>query len=340
MKPWLWIPSSLAHQIGPLFVRLASFFFHDKEIPAWNQKTIETEKFKMDFKNPIGIAGGVDKSGSELIPWQTLGCGFLEVGTITPEPQDPNPGKTMDRDYKNLSLWNRMGFPSPGADVVLENIQSIEDEIKVPLFVNIGKNRYTPNEKAHEDYAFLVRKFKNYASAYVVNISSPNTQNLRSLSQPEFLTPFLSPILEERSQIERYIPIFVKLSPDMSNTDLENTLNTCLSLGVDGFVLTNTTLSRDFDNSYSVEGGVSGLPLKQKSIQALKIAYQICSAQKDKKILISVGGVMTAEDVFERIELGADLVQVYASLIFEGPLFFRKVAEVAEQRKNRNQFQS
>lgn len=329
MKPWLWIPSKLAHDLSPFFISFLSYFFEKQKTPEWNSKQLTTSLY---FKNPLGIAGGVDKDGRRILDWQRLGCGFIEIGTVTPERQDANPGKIMDRHVSSKSIWNKMGFPSLGAQAVFEILTENKPQLTIPLFINIGKNRNTSNELAHQDYTFLIQKFANLADAFVINISSPNTQGLRDLTTDTYLKNFLNPIVASRNENALKKPLLVKLSPDMEQGEYIAALKTCLDLNIDGFVLTNTTTAREMTQGYPLTGGVSGAPLREKSIQALKTAKEICSAQKTKKILISVGGVMTAEDVFERIRLGADLVQVYSALIYEGPLFFRKVADVAEYK--------
>ncbi len=329
MKPWLWIPAKWAHDLSPLGILIYSKLFGQPKTPVWNSFGYKN----LIFKNRIGIAGGVDKNADSLFAWESLGCGFLEIGTITPRPQQPNPGKIIDRDLATNSLWNKMGFPSAGADEVFYNLRNFKALSKTPVFVNIGKNRTTENSKAHEDYIFLLNHFSSVADGFVMNISSPNTTGLRDLAKKENLDLFLSPVMTAVKNLNLSQPIFIKLSPDLSDSDLEATIKCCLSHNIDGFILTNTTLSRQNLTKYPAEGGVSGQPLAELSKQALKIAVKACSEQKTKKLIISAGGVMTEHDVFERIELGADLVQVYTALIYQGPGFFRKVANFVRERK-------
>lgn len=331
MKPWLWIPAKLAHDLSPFAIELYSKIFGSTKTPIWSPYNYKN----LVFKNRIGIAGGVDKNADHLSTWESLGCGFLEVGTVTPAPQKPNPGKIIDRDLESKSLWNKMGFPSAGAEEVFYNVRNFKEHSKTPVFINIGKNRTTENSKAHEDYIFLLGHFKTVADAFVVNISSPNTTGLRDLAKKENIDLFLGPLMQASKELNIHQPILIKLSPDLEESDLKSILQACLSHSVDGFILTNTTLSRQNLNKYPAEGGASGQPVAELSKQALKIAVQTCSQEKTKKLIISAGGVMTASDVFERIELGADLVQVYTALIYEGPGFFRKVSSFAEQRQQK-----
>lgn len=331
MKPWLWIPAKLAHDLSPYAIEFYSKIFGSTKTPVWSPFNYKN----LVFKNRIGIAGGVDKNADLLVAWESLGCGFLEVGTVTPVAQKPNAGKIIDRDLESKSLWNKMGFPSAGADEVFYNVRNFKEHSKTPVFINIGKNRTTENSKAHEDYIFLLGHFKSVADAFVVNISSPNTSGLRDLAKKENLDLFLVPLMNAAKELQITQPILIKISPDLEESDLRSILQVSLSHSIDGFILTNTTLSRKNLNKYPAEGGASGQPVAELSKRALKIAVQTCSEEKTKKLIISAGGVMTASDVFERIELGADLVQVYTALIYEGPGFFRKVSHFAEQRQQK-----
>ncbi len=331
-KPWLWLPAKWAHDLSPLGLKLVSFVINKKTTPAWN-----SIKYKnLNFKNPLGLAGGVDKNGTQLIEWQNLGAGFIEVGTITPNPQSSNPGHIIQRDLKTKSLWNKMGFPSNGKDIVLKNIIKTKEKLNIPLFINIGKNRTTKNENAADDYSLLMKDFFHLADAFVINISSPNTQNLRELLEPKKLHFFLKNLTTSYQTLvtnSAIAPlILIKLSPDIDDILIEQTLEICFQHNIDGFILTNTTLNRSTAAFYPVEGGLSGLPLKDQSLHLLRKTVHYCQKMNTKKMVVSVGGVMTADDVFERISLGADLVQVYSALVFEGPLFFRKVEDIAIQR--------
>jgi dihydroorotate dehydrogenase len=328
MKPWLWLPPKLAHDLSPLALELVSQFY-DERTPAWGSFIWN----EIVFKNRLGLAGGVDKNGDHLLAWQKLGCGFIEVGTVTPEPQSPNPGQILDRSVKDLALWNKMGFPSAGAEDVFFNVRSFKQHSNIPVFVNIGKNRTTPNEMAASDYVKLIHRFQNIAEAFVVNISSPNTKGLRDLAQPEVLSQFLKPIAEAQNEFRTTKPLLIKLSPDLQIDDLKRAIDTCHQFDIDGYVLTNTTLERKTQKQFSTEGGVSGKPVAERSKTVLRAVIEHLGSEKSKKLVISVGGVMTARDVFERIDMGADLVEVYTTLIFSGLHFFRKVAGEAHASK-------
>jgi len=334
MKPWLHIPPQLAHDLSPLALKIYSLF-NNGPTPAWNSLSWNG----LVFKNRLGLAGGVDKNGELLNVWNGIGCGFVEIGTVTPEHQKSNPGKILDRSLEDEALWNKMGFPSIGASEVFYNLKNFKEHSQLPVFVNIGKNRTTDNDQAYIDYVSLLERFYQVADAFVVNISSPNTSGLRELAKPENLNRFLRPLLKARTALSSELneigvpilkhkekPILLKLSPDLEADDLKRIIDTSVENKLDGFVLTNTTLSRNLKKPFPAEGGVSGKPLAELSKKALRTLTSHLNQEKSKKLVISVGGVMTADDVFERIELGADLVEIYTALIFKGPGFFREVA--------------
>ncbi|MBK9323317.1 MAG: quinone-dependent dihydroorotate dehydrogenase [Bdellovibrionaceae bacterium] len=320
VKPWLLLPPKWAHELGPFGLKIYSLF-QSAPTPAWNGFVWKN----LVFKNRLGLAGGVDKNAENLTEWWKMGAGFVEVGTVTPLPQKSNPGKIMDRNSNQKALWNKMGFPSEGADEVFYNLRSYGENKSTPVFVNIGKNRETRNENAAEDYVFLIERLRSQADAFVVNISSPNTKNLRDLQNTQALTRLLEPIIAAAQKFTPK-PVLLKLSPDLDTESLEQAINTAVELGVDGFVLTNTTLARPNNIPFPPEGGLSGLPLKTQSCEVLRKSLQILGSRRQGKLIVSVGGVMSPEDVFERLQIGADLVEIYSALIFEGPGFFRDVA--------------
>lgn len=316
MKPWLLLPPQWAHDLGPFGLKLFSLF-KSAPTPVWQS----LQWRNLHFKNPLGLAGGVDKNAESLNEWWNLGVGFAEIGTVTPKPQKPNPGKIMDRDLPRKALWNKMGFPSEGMDEVFHNLQAYDMPRPTPVFVNIGKNRDTSNEDAVNDYLSVIRKLKPLADVFVVNISSPNTKGLRDLQNKNALRDLLIPILQEANR-----PVLLKLSPDLDEDQLQEALEVSIETGVDGFVLTNTTLARPDGIPFPPEGGLSGAPLKKASTETLRKTLQILGDRRAGKLIVSAGGIMTPEDVFERLQMGADLVEIYSALIFEGPGFFHRVA--------------
>lgn len=324
MKPWLWIPATWAHAISPWGIETAAWLADDWQ----NSEDLTWKPFRWSgfhFKNRLGIAGGLDKNAEHIEAWQKLGAGFIEVGTITPQPQGPNSGRIIDRNIELGALWNRMGFPSRGADYAFEEIRFADRQ--VPLFINIGKNRTTANEKAVDDYVYLTEYFRSVADALVVNISSPNTQGLRELARPEYLVPTLTRVVKA----SKYTPVLLKISPDMEDPDLRELVRTAIGCGVLGFIMTNTTIERNPNSPFPAEGGVSGGPLKEKSLRALERIQEYAGSDRSSLLLVNCGGVMTSQDVFDRLKRGADLVQVYTALVLQGPGFLKEVA--AEWKK-------
>jgi len=260
------------------------------------------------------------------------------VGTVTPRPQKANPGKIILRDNAKKALWNKMGFPNKGIAPLKKRLKKLYKPHFTPIFINIGKNRSTALDSAHKDYIQCIREFTPYADSFVINISSPNTKDLRKLFEPQRFKEFLQPIIEYNQSLQELTfngqptPLLLKLSPDLNQQDLETILTSSLELGVDGWILTNTTTERPDGLSFPAEGGVSGLPLKEKSKTFLKNSLDFLSERKKDQLVISCGGVMSEEDVFERLEMGADLVQVYSALVFNGLTFFSSTAQKASLR--------
>lgn len=321
-KPWLFLPTDIGHKFSPLFLK-AYGRISPMRTYTWKPFTWKG----LDFTNPLGVAGGFDKNAELIEDLWTLGVGFVEVGTVTPNHQIKNKGKTIARDIQTKSLWNQLGFPSHGCDTVKKRLSSLKHPHFTPVFVNIGKNRDTPMERACDDYVKLVRTLGNNSDAFVINISSPNTPQLRSLLSPDKLQDFLSVIIEENkdASVGAPTPILLKLSPDMSEDELKKILDVSMEAGIDGWILTNTTIAREGSSKFPKIGGVSGLPLQEKSKMLLKTTVAHLGSDRQGRLIASVGGVMTSKDVFERLEMGANLVQVYSTLIFEGPFFFKKV---------------
>jgi dihydroorotate dehydrogenase len=317
LRPWLWLSPALAHQLSPLVLNSLAWINPAKP-PEWNSFSWRGLK----FPNPLGIAGGVDKDARNVQAWWGLGAGFLEIGTVTPQPQPGNAPPVVDRDLSHAALWNRLGFPSQGVQRVKARLDRLPRPFLTPLFANIGKNAATPLDKAHLDYLELLRVLRGSVDGFVINISSPNTKGLRELLKPERLREFLDPIM----QAKQSEPILLKLSPDLQDEELARVLEISNELGIDGWVLTNTSQSLREGLKFPQEGGVSGRPLGPRSTELLKRTIHLLESKRQGKLIVSVGGVMNAEQVAERLNLGADLVQVYSALIFEGPFFMRNVS--------------
>lgn len=315
-KPWLHLPARWAHDLGPYALRLLTYGRNDNS-PEWRP----FDWRGLHFRNRLGIAGGVDKTGKSLSSWWKLGPGFLEVGTVTPEPQSANPGIIIRRDVGAVALWNKMGFPNTGMESLRHELSRLPRPYPTPLFVNVGKNRWTKNEEAHGDYLKCMDGLNDFADAFVVNISSPNTSGLRDLQQGQGFVRFISTIADHKSR-HGIKPILIKLSPDMPEDQLHFILETGLEYGIDGWILTNTTQSRPAGLGLPAEGGLSGAPLSAISKEMLKKTVDYLGDRKNGRLIVSVGGILSSEDVLERIAMGADLVQAYAAIVFEGPFFF------------------
>jgi dihydroorotate dehydrogenase len=324
MKPWLWLPTRLAHDLSPYALGALG-----RALPA---RPIEVDPLHwrgLRFPNRLGVAGGVDKNGATVRGWWALGAGFVEVGTVTPRPQGPNPGVIMARDIPRRALWNKMGFPSEGASKVAARLARLPRPRPTPLFVTVGKNRDTANETAARDYAAGIEALYTVADAFVINISSPNTKGLRDLQEAATLRTFLREVTEARdraaSRVDRDAtapkPLLLKLSPDLDPEGIAAAVEA--GLGLDGFVVSNTTLAREPGSPFPAEGGASGAPLAARSKAALHAVVRALGAQRGDKLIVSVGGIDSVDDIRERRAMGADLVQVYTALVFEGPGFFR-----------------
>ncbi len=285
------------------------------------------------FPNPVGLAAGYDK---DCTAWQGLSClgfGHLELGTITPRPQAGNPQPRIFRYPEREAIINRMGFPGLGADCAREKVpprgsSSIRD--RVVLGVNIGKNKDTPNHSAVEDYLTCLQVFVQRADYLAVNVSSPNTLGLRQLQGKTYLAELLGTLVAERdswaADLGRTPPLFVKLSPDLTDGELDDALEAITDSGVEGVIATNTTIQRGdlFSPDPNQQGGLSGKPLKDLSTSLVR---KIHHRTAGKLPIIGVGGISSLEDACEKLDAGASLVQIYSALIFEGPGLIRRLVE-------------
>lgn len=283
--------------------------------------------FGLTLPNALGLAAGYDKDG---VAWRGLGClgfGHVEIGTVTPRPQPGNPPPRLFRLPRERSLINRLGFPSRGADFVAERLRGARGWGPI-IGVNLGKQKETPLERAAEDYERLIDRFAPLADYLVVNVSSPNTPELRRLQEKERLGPLLERLARRRSargeELGRAVPLLVKLSPDLAPDELEPALEVILDAGLDGIIATNTTTARPGLASASAaeEGGLSGAALSETSAACLR---RIRERIGDKLPIIACGGVMGAGDARARLEAGASLVQLYTGLIYEGPALVRRI---------------
>ena len=272
--------------------------------------------FGKEFKNPVGLAAGFDKNGEYITATPTLGFGFSEIGTVTPKPQDGNPKPRLFRLKNDRSLQNAMGFNNLGAEYMLKKLNRLYF-FDYPIGINIGKNKITSEDMAIEDYKILLEKFKDYGSYMVINISSPNTPNLRDLQNEKFIKELFSVAKEITTK-----PILLKIAPDMEADDAILLCNTAVEAGASGIIATNTTIDYSLTSEAKDFGGISGALLKEKSFKLFK---KIAKELYGKTILISVGGIDNAEDAYRRIKAGATLIQVYSMLIYNGPKMIKDI---------------
>ena len=272
------------------------------------------------FPNAVGLAAGLDKDAEAVPAWAAMGFGFVEVGTLTPRPQSGNPRPRLFRLRLDQGLINRMGFNNHGVEAAARRLAKRTPGVVVGG--NIGKNKDTSNEDAAHDYVACMRVLHPVVDYFTVNISSPNTPGLRALQALEPLQALLQEVLAERDRLEPRRPVWVKIAPDMTDEELASTARAIVASGADGIVATNTTLSRQNLRMPMEEvealgaGGVSGLPVKERSTQAIRV---LRAAVGPDFPLIAVGGVFTAADAAEKRQAGANLVQVYTGLIYNGP---------------------
>ncbi len=309
------LPGELAHHVALKSLKALHFFGITKIL--LKKKITKGELCARDIRklNPkVGIAAGLDKNGEYIDCLAALGISFIEVGTVTPRPQKGNPKPRVFRNLKEKALLNRLGFNNKGVDNLVRNLKRKKTNIIVGS--SIGKNFDTPNEKAYEDYIYCLNKVYQHSDYIAVNISSPNTQKLRDLSKVEHLDALLKIIKSKQkdlSQEHGYRPIFIKISPDESDESVKDICYSILTNNLDGIICSNTTINHSDPNG---SGGLSGTPLKKRATDML---IQVRKLIGDKLTIIASGGVMTSEDYLEKINAGADLVQLYTGFIFEGP---------------------
>jgi dihydroorotate dehydrogenase len=275
----------------------------------------------IEFPNPVGLAAGLDKNGDYIDALSALGFGFLEIGTVTPRPQPGNPRPRMFRLPAARAVINRMGFNNNGVDALIANVQRAR--FRGVLGINIGKNFDTPMERATDDYLVCLRKVYPHASYITVNISSPNTKNLRQLQQSDELGQLLAALKEERARLTdkhgRRVPLALKIAPDLDQAQISAIAGLLVTHGIDAVIATNTTISKKSvaHLQHGAEaGGLSGAPL---TAQAQTVTAQLAGALAGAVPVIGVGGIMNGADAAARVAAGASLVQIYTGLIYAGP---------------------
>jgi dihydroorotate dehydrogenase len=336
IRPLLWLlPAEAAHHLAFGMLRVAA------AIPGVTalmralfqprDPRLRVRALGMDLASPIGLAAGFDKDAKGVEALGALGFGFVEVGTITAQPQAGNAQPRLFRLAADRALVNRMGFNNEGAEVAARRLASGAGRRRVGLGVNIGKTKVVPEEAAIADYVASAERLAPHADYLVVNVSSPNTPGLRDLQAVEKLRPLLTAVRETIARVspDRRVPLLVKIAPDLGDADVEAVADLALELGLDGIIATNTTIRRDGLRTpadvvaRSGAGGLSGAPLRERALEVLRILRRKAG---DRLVLIAAGGIETAEDVQARLEAGATLVQVYTAFVYEGPLLARRLA--------------
>lgn len=288
----------------------------------------------LEFPNPVGLAAGLDKN-AECVPALTcLGFGSLELGTVTPVAQPGNSPKRIFRLPEQHAIINRMGFPSPGVQAFLKNLRT--DNKTGVIGINIGKNKNTPNEKAVDDYLTAFRAVYSIADYITINISSPNTPQLRALQSGDALNTMLAELKNEQVMLGKtrqvYVPIAVKIAPDLKANELEDIARVLRENKIDAVIATNTTIDRtgiEHELLAQEAGGLSGRPLKAKSTEVIRMLY---NHLKGDIPIIGVGGIETADDAWEKMVAGADLVQLYTGFVYQGPAIVKRICRGLENR--------
>jgi dihydroorotate dehydrogenase len=320
IKIFRFFPPETAHHLALLSlkilnkVRILKLFFPDNK-DFDNPK----EYFNLKFRNTLGVAAGLDKNGDYVDELESLGFGFVELGTVTPKPQEGNQKPRVFRYLNQQAVVNRLGFNNKGVNYLVSKIKN--KKYDAVIGVNIGANKESTNDKRIEDYVFCFEKVYKYCDYVTVNISSPNTPKLRKLHNPDELEKIFKRINEIKSTNKTEIPVFLKISPDEDEETILKIINIYKTLKINGLIVTNTSIDKDILEGCSHKGGISGKPLFKKSTQLLKRIHEF-----DKDIfLVGVGGVFTKEDYENKTRLGASLVQIYTGFIYEGPAIVKKI---------------
>jgi len=280
---------------------------------TYSDPKLRRELFGVSFPNPVGLAAGFDKDGVALDRWKDFGFGFIEIGTVTRHAQPGNPKPRLFRLINEKAIINRMGFNNEGADALIRRLESSQPGI--PLGINIGKSKVTPLEQAADDYGYSFKLLREHGDYFVINVSSPNTEGLRSLQDRDSLTKIIWRIKE----IDQNKPLFVKIAPDLEESALDELIEVAQDFGLTGLIATNTTIDRKMlPNDPSQTGGLSGAPVKDKAIAILKYLRKNTA---DDFHIIGVGGIMSPNDATERMADGANLIQIYSGWIYNGLAF-------------------
>ena len=332
IRPFLFLmDAEKAHHFTFSLVRFLSnigFSSIFRAIYNFEDARLEREVFGIKFKNPVGLAAGFDKDAKLFNELSNFGFGFVEIGTLTPKPQEGNPKKRLFRLKPDQAIVNRMGFNNSG---VHDAVKRLKKEHQVLIGGNIGKNKVTPNEEAVNDYLICFNALYDYVDYFVVNVSSPNTPGLRELQDREPLTALLNELKKENHSLsqkngKQQKPILLKIAPDLTNEQLTDIIKIVADTKIDGVIATNTTIAREglqsTPNLVQENGGLSGKPLTDRSTEVIRFL-----AQNSNKAfpIIGVGGIHGAQDALDKLAAGADLVQVYSGFIYEGPTLIKQI---------------
>ncbi|MFP4557438.1 MAG: quinone-dependent dihydroorotate dehydrogenase [Bacteroidales bacterium] len=300
-----------------------------KGLYSIEDSSLEREVFGLKFRNPIGLAAGFDKNADYFNELSAFGFSFIEIGSVTPKPQPGNPKPRSFRLTKDKAIINRMGFNNKGVAHAKKRLERYS-RANVVLGGNIGKNTLTPNENAHEDYLYCFKQLYSSVDYFAVNVSCPNVTNLKDLQNTDSLRRILDVLVTYRYSQKKYKPILLKVSPDLTNDQLQSNVNLAIDMGLDGFIATNTTTSRlglktDEQIIENIgNGGLSGKPLKYRSIEVIRLIAQQTNGRLP---IIGVGGIMTPADAIEMIKAGATLIQIYTGFIYSGPALAKNICK-------------
>ncbi|WP_441247305.1 quinone-dependent dihydroorotate dehydrogenase [Kitasatospora sp. McL0602] len=338
-----------AHHLAFFWIRLAASVPGLRQLVklvlAPQDRALRTTALGLDLPGPFGLGAGFDKNGVGIDGLSMLGFDFVEIGTITGEPQPGNPEPRLFRLVEDRALINRMGFNNQGSERVAARLAARAHTSNTPVIgINIGKTKLVEEADATADYVKSAERLAQYADYLVVNVSSPNTPGLRNLQTVSTLGPLLWDVRQAADRAtSHHVPLLVKIAPDLADEDIDEIADMALHLGLDGIIATNTTIGRDGlkESAERVEeigmGGLSGAPLKQRSLEVLK---RLRARTEGRLTLIAVGGIETADDAWDRIVHGADLVQGYSAFIYEGPFWMRRMHKGLSAHLRRSGFRT
>ena len=310
--------------------KIPGFSFVFRSIYVLEDKRLETEVFGLKFKNPVGLAAGFDKDAVLYNELSNFGFGFIEIGTLTPKPQDGNPKKRLFRLKQDSAIINRMGFNNKGIQAAIEKLKQNRG---VLIGGNIGKNKLTQNETALNDYIICFEALFDYVDYFVVNVSSPNTPNLRELQDKKPLTELLQTLQNKNLAKQKQKPILLKIAPDLTDSQLLDIIAIVDETKIAGVIATNTTLSREGlqSENKAETGGLSGKPLTNRSTEVIRFL----SEKSNKSFpIIGVGGIHSAQDAIDKLDAGASLIQLYTGFIYEGPKLVKEINKEILKRKS------